>query len=430
MNEQKKFSWEVLVWTASAAIFFGVLLWHGWRVFNKTPEAPAPHVQPQPDEKPVPPVPDLVKAKSEPGPFTFWSGEVIVGKGPHRGKLELLAHPKFKSVVLTADEEGKCWFDQIDGMKSGEMYIRLQKRGQAPLVCMPAINDAKEVRMWPVQQLTERAKAGKWGPKLMPHIDPPLQRLTSQEGQMFSGFTWSMQALPGKDPNVGSDVAFDIPQSPLLKANFEAVTIDLAKHYATEEQLAAMAEADKKWEQYSQENNQWSFSTSVGKFQIVSSCDRYSANPKAKHGGGFCFSTLLLPNGKVIRGAMGVSGFTEAEGSLFLVCRQTIFKWLPKEKVQCHVSFDQQFAEAERPYISHREEGMLLGRYIGVNKSSQSNFGGLLDYKDGKWNFHAYDGDYGSWVEDARQEGDRVVLTLWNKKQIRFEPKDGTFTDL
>ncbi len=431
MVRKGKIAAELVVWVLVISTFIGVVVYRSWKLFFDS--APAVHtIKPKEDPVLLPPepVPDLVNAKPAPGPLTFWSGEVIIGRGPDRGKLELLAHSNFKSVVLTADQEGKCWFDQIDGLKPGEMYIRLQKRGQAPLMCITLFDVGKEIRLWPVQQMTQRAKEGKWGPKLMPHVDPLLERVTYQKGQVLYGLTWSVRTLPGKDPTKGSDLHWDLPPPlAIKKVDFNPRVINLVDRYASAEVLANMAAADEKSAGKYSQNNHWDFATSVGNFQIVSSCDRYSANPKARNGGGRCFSILLLPNGKVITGALGISTVIETDSSIFLIGRTTIYKWLGGDKVQQEVDFLDRFAAGDMPFTSPNR-GLMAGKYIPVNTSSESNFGGLLEYAKGTWRFHVYDGDYGSFVEAAEKKEDHVVLTLYGKQQIRFNPKDGTFTDL
>ncbi len=382
------------------------------------------------EEKPVNVAPEPVEKKPV-GPLSFWSGEIIIGEGPHRGKIELLSHKGLTSVLLEADTEGKCWFDAIEGIEPCELYIRLQNRGQAPLVSMASFQNGTERRMWPVQEWSDHVKQGKITPLLMPHIDSPFQRVVRQQGQYFSGLTWSIAATPGADPTKGSPLHWDLP-APLAikKVDFEPVIIDLVKQYATTEELADMAKEDIKFSKAAAKNQSWDFTTSVGKFQIVTCCDRYSIDARAGNNGGWCFSTLVLPSGKVLKGSLGTGGIAETQGSVFMVGRQSIFKWIGNDQLRLEVGFLDAWAGGEKPYIAHGKEGFLLDHYLAVNKSSRSNFGGLLEYQNGMWKFHPYDGDYHTWMESVEREGENIILTLWGKEKIRFNPKDGKFTDL
>ena len=124
--------------------------------------------------------------------LTFWCGEVIVGEDENCGKLELLAHTGRKSVVLTIDDECKYCFDSVPGMKPGTMYIRLQDGDKPPLISFKEFNEGEEVAMFPVYQLTARVKEMPIRAVLLRDIESPVERRYRQDGQHFSGPTWSL----------------------------------------------------------------------------------------------------------------------------------------------------------------------------------------------------------------------------------------------
>jgi len=138
------------------------------------------------------------KIKTETSPqeeereLTFWCGEVIVGEDDNCDKLELLAHTGRKSVVLTIDDECKYYFDPVPGMKPGSMYIRLQDGDKPPLISFKEFNKGEEVEMYPVYQLTARVKEKPIRAVILRDIESPVERKYRQEGQYFSGLTWSL----------------------------------------------------------------------------------------------------------------------------------------------------------------------------------------------------------------------------------------------
>lgn len=395
------------------------------------------------------PVPVVVKAepkaaevKEAPpaGPMSFWSGEIIIGEGPRRGEIELVAAPGEKAVLLRdADKGGAHIFDSIKGMKPGEMYIRLGERGKAPLMSFVHYQGGKETRMHPVYQLSRDVKEGRITPFLVPGIMPLAERKYRQEGQYLEGYTWSIRSYDeqvyGRERAQDSNVRYastDIEMTPSVKADLVPFERDLTKYYFTEESLVKMAEEDKKFdsENINRENGLIEHQSSVGVFRRVISCERYSINPKAKSRGGWSTSTLQLPNGKWMTDLLGIQQIHEADGQVYLICRHHILRWINNEKIEVVVSFEG-VGTKWSPYISAPDDRskLLAGRYLAVNKSSDSEFGGLLEYGDGKWSFHPYDGDYGSWVEKAEERNGQLALTLVSKRKIQFDPVKKSFED-
>lgn len=425
-------------WWSIMFVAVGVCAFSAWMLTRSDNEKP-PAGKKQVNNR------QLGEEKAQPeGPLTFWSGEVVIGEGPHRGKIELVAAPNKKAVVLTADE-GVCRFDSIAGMKPGEMYIRLQERGHAPLISLALFEKGKETEMHPVYQLSRAVKEGKLTPLIAPHIMPPAERKYRQKGKELEGYTWSISSYDmqvygherKKDPSsrYGSTA---IELTPSVKADLKPIEINLVERYFTEEELAKMAAADRKFDGYSEKNRLTEFKTAAGKFRVVSCRDRYSTDPNAKNSGGLRFATLQLPNGKWIRD-LGMEEKVEVDGRLYLMCRNCIFKWISNEKLEVVVSFER-IGTKWSPYIDYNEERRILG-YLAVNKSSDGDFGGLLEYRDGeRWVFHQYDGDYTGWLEAAGyDEKDRLILRLFNgwehqkgrpAPRIHFDPTKGVFTDL
>lgn len=377
----------------------------------------------------------------EPRPLSFWSGEVIIGEGPNRGKIELVAAPGEKAVILTADKDGICRFDSISGMEVDEAYVRLQKRGHPPLISFAPYKEGKETEMHPVYRLSRAVKKGKITPLIAPHIMSPVERRTHQQGQYFDGFTWSVrsrgQQLYGREQKQDPDVRYAstaVELTPLVTVKLEPFEIDLAERYFTEERLAEMAMADRKFDHLPPQNKNGlrEFTTSVGTFRVVSCFDRQSADPNAKNCGGWHFAILQLPNGKVIND-LGIQQVLELDDLLYLVCRHHVLKWISNDKLECVVTFER-LEGKWAPYISCADtKDGLFGRYLTVNKSNGGEFGGLLECQKGKWIFHRYEGDYGTWVErveSLEKGGNELVFTLFNKKQVQFDPATGTFTDL
>jgi hypothetical protein len=225
---------------------------------------------------------------------------------------------------------------------------------------------------------------------------------------------------------------------PLVRVDLEPFEVNLAKYYFTEEQLKKLAEEDKEFDEYPHKNRLVEFETSAGTFRIVYCFGRQSVDPEAKNEGGWMQATLQLPNGTWIKNVLDIQKTLEVDGTLYLICRHHVLRWVDNEKMECVVTFEELDGKWA-PFISRADRGLLAGRYLTVNKSSESDFGGLLEYREGGWIFHQYDGDYGSWVDAIEEKEGQYVLTLFNgwehqkgkpPRKVRFNPKEGTFTDL
>ncbi len=406
----------------------------------------------RPEEPPRMNTPALASAKAavpeeQPkGPLSFWNGEVIVGEGPDRGKIELMAAPGQKAVVLTADKDGVCSFESIKGIDE-KLYIRIGKRGQAPALSASFFTVGEhERKMHGTYRASEALKEGKLTPLIMPSILPPAERLYREKGQFLTGYIWDIRSYDvqvygherKRDPSERySSDSDDVEQTPLVKAKFKSFPVDLTPRYFSAEELVKMAEEDKKFDgQHDQKNYSKEFTSSLGTFRAVGCPGRYSVNKEAKNRGGMVMRALQLPNGKWIRDILSIERTFEADDTVYLICEHNVVKYGKDGSLECVVSFEG--GGRWMPYICPLKtpNGLVVGKYCPVNKSSESQFGGLLEYREGKWLFHQYDGDYGTWAEKGERKDDQIVITLFNGhedgpgKQVSFDPAQGTFKDL
>lgn len=235
---------------------------------------------------------------------------------------------------------------------------------------------------------------------------------------------------------------------PKVVAKLEPHYFNLAPYYFFDEQLEAMVAHDRKFDERLTKNYLREFKTSVGIFNVVSSNERWSINPKAGNEGGYRWATIQLPGGRWLKDVIDIRRTFEADGTLYLICKHHVFRWIGNAKLECLVTFeglDNSLGTAIKirgSYISPTatRDGSLGGRYFPVNKykgdgfsAAGSGFGGLLEYAyDEKWQFYPYEGDCSSDMVsyEAGLSNSYLVLTFLNDKVLYFNPgAQNPFTD-
>lgn len=403
---------------------------------NKPQDQPRPVANNNQPEQ-VQPVAEQPKPNTA---LSFWTGEVIIGEGPKRGQIELVAAPGKSAVIIVADEKGVCRFDAIDGMEVGLVYIVLRERGHAPLISLAVYEDGKEVEMHPVYGASQAVKDGKITPFIAPDILSPAERRYRAKGQQLEGYTWSIRSYDSqvysRERSRNENVHYEstaIKLAPSVEVKFSGETVDLTQMHFSNEELETMAQDDVQRNECSNKNSERVFRSAVGTWKIVSCFGRHSTNANATNCGGHRCDSLQLPNGKWCGSFPDVQKVLDLNGQVYVVCYHEILKWVDNDTLESVVSFK------GNPYIQTMREtkdGMIKNRFIPVNKTSGSDFGGLLEYKEGTWLFHQYDGDYRAWVDSTEDEDGHLVLILFSPspertgKRIQFDPTAGTFTDL
>lgn len=215
----------------------------------------------------------------------------------------------------------------------------------------------------------------------------------------------------------------------------------------TDEDIVAMAKDDAKVVQSKQkaielakeegrEFNDWfhkngvdSHETVVGKFEIVSSFGHYSVDCDGISNGGMRHEVLVTPSGRKYRmfpSAGMLRGIIEVSGRVFMVTNREVLEWAPDAD---RPNDDRLIRRVDAPnptYISHTR----LGKYVQVDHSNESIFGGLLvpnGEKHKPWRFVECP-IKGTMVCDAVQQEDGTIrLTAWVGDELVFDPVAETF---
>lgn len=382
---------------------------------------------------------------------SWWSGEIIVGEGAHRGKIELSARDRYyedKSVVLQAHKDGFFYLGDVLGVAEvGDIIVKPRGLGKVPQITWVLGGRGEQTEyMSPVYGASEALREGKIAPVIIPSISPPVERIWRKsgrrlgEGYAWSVFTYSQQVYGHKDPTRDKvePVWTDAEMAPLVVVVLKPFVVDLKDKYWSDERLARLAEADKEYDSYKFKNSQSVYRASAGEVRVVSCFGRQSTNPEAKNSGGMRYDMVQLPNGKWIAGfpmPFSISKVLEVDGNVYLCAESAILRWTGDDSLECVVSFDGEGKWSPRIKYADTADGRILGRYFEVHKSNESDFGGLLEYADGQWKFHQYIGDYSRWIESVVEDQGNLVLKLDANfgrefRSIRFAPETGSFVDL
>lgn len=357
------------------------------------------------------------------GPLSFWSGELIVGEGPDRGKIELVGHNGQPSKILKedTDHKGQYSLTQI-GVDKG--FFRLFGRGEAPSMNF----DDLTVRFSPFYGLSRAVKEGKITPLIAPDIMPPAERIFRKKGQQLEGFVWCLHSygeqVYGKklerddvirNPNYSR---VDLPATP--KVNFDRMEVDLTKYGLT------VKEKEEKGPEKGQKNGKVEYNTPVGRFLKVYSFGNYSIDHNGFNNGGMRHDTIQLPSGEWIRGFPGPVTLCEVlnvDGKTFLITEHQVLEWLGNDKVAV-------VATVENSGTISTIRKLISDRYLEIHKSSESDFAGMMEYSNGQWKFYSYGGDYTGWVESSAGNSSGMTLCLFGGRKIRFDEQLKKFFDL
>jgi hypothetical protein len=251
----------------------------------------------------------------------------------------------------------------------------------------------------------------------------------------------NVQAVADPEPPEVKPVVYK-ETIPLVKVDLNEFEVDLKTRYLSNEGLRSLKNGDGK-QAYGDPNGYRKWETSLGTFLVVPCCGRFSTDPKALNSGGMRQDMLQLPSGNWIEawpGAFWVQEVREMDGQVFVICQHYIFRYEQSEKLTCVVAFDGVDGKwaPSVSLLSQGEDGFenTGGRYFEVHKSMDSDFGGLLEYTDGKWIFHQYTGSYTKWIEKVSVEDtDKIHLETfaWDggkTHQIEFDRRTGEFKDL
>ena len=219
-----------------------------------------------------------------------------------------------------------------------------------------------------------------------------------------------------------------------VKVNLESTEFNLKQYYISAEQLALIQEGDRASlnNKDCEKNNESSFKTSLGEFRVISCFGRKSVDPNAFGESRGMVSLrqdmLQLPNGQwvVVPRGFSVQQTFESDKDVYVLCDRCIFKVAGPEKVVTVVSLQ---GKDSCIHCSGSDHGRIAGRYWEVHKSSYSDFGGLLEYTDGKWNFYPYEGSYSTWVERTQSFNEDLMLVLYSKQAIIFQKNHRKFID-
>jgi len=237
-----------------------------------------------------------------------------------------------------------------------------------------------------------------------------------------------------------------------VKLSFEPLEVDITKRYIDGEHKKRMEEEESKYQKgkegtiaQNNTNSEKEYKTSVGTFRVVTSYGHHSMDPKGYHYGGWRSECLQLPSGQwmlAYPGPFSIEKVLELDGKVYLITSSQIYQWRDEKTTVAVVMVDdhQSYIQTNRK----ANDGRWAGKYFAVNRSSESNFGGLLEYVSGTWKFHSYVGRHHTWVESADEQDGILTLTLcdswWGREKdrpanvkaprIQFDPVEGTFSDL
>jgi len=248
----------------------------------------------------------------------------------------------------------------------------------------------------------------------------------------------SVQAVADPEPPEVEPVVY-VETIPLVKADLEEFDVHVGLKYCSEQYLRSLERTDAE-QRHGDPNGYRKWETSLGTFLVVPCFGRYSTNPKALNSGGMRHDMLQLPSGNWIGawpGAFWVQEVREMDGQVFVICQHYIFRYEQPEKLTCVVGFDGvggKWAPSVR--LAEGDFEKSGGHYFEVHKSMDSDFGGLLEYVDGKWKFHQYAGAYKNWIKKVsiKDTGKIQMETFaWDGEkthQIEFDRRTGEFKDL
>lgn len=196
-----------------------------------------------------------------------------------------------------------------------------------------------------------------------------------------------------------------------------------------------MFQDDKEFEDgYQSKNSHREFKTRFGTFRIVYCFGRQSIDPEAFNRGGMRHDMIQLPSGSWIAGwpiFPNIRGIFEVDNATFVVCDHEICKMEGPDKWVSVVQMVNTGYAFDTPFIDF-DDGLIDGKFIEVHRTSASNFGGLLEYTDGKWTFHSYMGSVRGWINATEKiENGNLIFTMYGKNEkIVFNPMDGKFDDI
>lgn len=345
----------------------------------------------------------------------FWSGYVIVGDGDDKGRIELLAGHGKTPVTITADEEGIYYFNSVLEMEEGAS-IRLQGGDRPPLL-VEVDGDGREFteELWPVPSWQSDGS----------------NRQERKQGRFVKGLLWVVP-LPEYEKE---DLVVSRRPVP-VEVDLDPIEIDLVRQQFTDEELEAIKARDLQSRNGQRQNVFTELSTAAGIFRIVASCDQYSLDPNGKSKGGRRCASLQLPDGRWVKGCLGIKEVLEVDGEVFLICRHHILRYVNPEKMERVVELEG-FRQEDAPFIQLAEtkEAVFAGRYLPVNRG-EAGFAGLLGYLNGSWVFYPYEGSYSTQVESMTEEGSGTFLLTFSSESeedphtVRFDSQRGVFTDL
>ena len=241
-----------------------------------------------------------------------------------------------------------------------------------------------------------------------------------------------------------------VEHAPDVEIDFHEATIDLGARCAGVKWLGQMAEEDAKFSKPNSngKNALKVFKTKSGDFRMVTCMGRQSTNPEAYCGESSNSGMLMrhemmqTPSGKWVTawpGPFEINKVVSLEGKDYFICDYYIFRVDGPDKLTAVVSM-RDLVSKWSPSIqcSKAANGSIAGKYWEIHKSSESDFGGLLEYVDGgKWKFHCYHGIYHNWIEEVQIFPGKLVLLMdrWDGKKdlckkIQFDPMSNNFTDL